>query len=571
MRCPNCGSENQFEGAAFCRNCHEPLDAAPAENKNDSEDPKQSTDLNLQRASETDPQEPLDAAPAENKDDSEDPRQSTDLNLQRASETDPQEPLDAAPAENKDYSEDPKQSTDLNLQRPPEANPQEPAEDESLKLSDPIDFMINECPDDSSYYAGGSGEDTSRERPEDKPSDNRDDEFRLSISGGAVGSSVKLEEAINKAIEDMKISDDKPEQETSDPGPTQDSSQGSQEAPERHDVEQEGGSNVPDQEEPHVPPMDTGEQDQPEAARANPPERDNVQQKSPEMHHQDQGHSAGNDTDDTKDQIPQQKATVEDQVQQGQPAAVPDHHNIPPSPEPHIETESKEPVKPEPPFREDLPPTKKLQPKDQWNSVLSIKPQPGAAETGGAKDLPRVSRSKGVILLSGNNLILTGGRKVVSGDEVRIGDQSYEVRVKPEDNKRKIYMAAGGALLLIIIMLAIFAGGGNGRLVGILVDNNVSYPLAEQTVRIAELNRSVQTNMAGFFIFDDLSPGLYTLQYMNDGTVVSEVRVAILKGDLTTVTLHTNDSLTSISGKETPSNTQKKNLAQASRRPTGAT
>ena len=135
---------------------------------------------------------------------------------------------------------------------------------------------------------------------------------------------------------------------------------------------------------------------------------------------------------------------------------------------------------------------------------------------------------------------------MLSGEEVRIGDQLYEVRIKPEDKKRKLIIGAAAAAAFLIILLAIFAGGGNGRLVGILVDNNGNYPLGEQTVRIAELNKTVQTNLAGFFVFDDLSPGLYTIQYMSNGTAMSEVKIAILKSDLTTVTLHSRESAGSL-------------------------
>lgn len=518
MKCPNCGSENQFEGAAFCRNCHEPLDTPLAENKGDSEEKEQGAGSSLQAPSVTSWRDPA-----------------------------ADQPQDAPPAESGDDSEDKKQGTDLNLQAPPETSRQDPVDDEPLKLSDPIDFMINEIPDEVPQEEKDSEDDVSRAAAGSNPAINREDEFRLSISGGSVGSTVKLEEAINKAIASMNISDDLPEEvsEDADPGesPPQEPPQ---QAPESSDAESDHGLSTTDQENSQETSTDTQEKDSVKPAEMTTDDEHEVKETETEPQHQDAAQTAPVDSQDQKPPL-EETTEVPDHDETSEIEA--DKHVPSSPPKADMGTAVEKPAFGKEGSHEEKSPTKKVQATSQWNSVLSIKPGTPAEKVAGAAQLPQVSRSKGVILLSGNNLILTGGRRVVSGDEVKIGDQTYEVKVKPERfSRNNILMAAGAALLVIIIMLATFVGGGDGRLVGILVDGRANYPLGEQTVRIAELNKSVKTNLAGFFIFDDLSPGLYTLQYVRNGNAVSEVRIAILEGDITTVTLHTDDTSGRISG-----------------------
>lgn len=162
-------------------------------------------------------------------------------------------------------------------------------------------------------------------------------------------------------------------------------------------------------------------------------------------------------------------------------------------------------------------------------------------------DLPRVARSRGVILLSGETLTLTGGARIFPGDEVQIGDQLYEVRTKPKDNRWIIGAIAGGAalILLLFVLLGAFSGGQKGQIVGMVFDDATGSPLSEQSIHITELNRTVRTNQAGFFVFDDLPSGLFTIQYLSDGVPIAEERVAVLENDITTVTLYEGEPIAS--------------------------
>jgi tetratricopeptide (TPR) repeat protein len=180
-------------------------------------------------------------------------------------------------------------------------------------------------------------------------------------------------------------------------------------------------------------------------------------------------------------------------------------------------------------------------------------------------DLPRVARSRGIILLSGETLTLTGGARVFPGDEVQIGDQLYEVRTKPKDNRWIIGAIAGGAalILLLLVLLGTFSGGQNGQIVGMVFDDATGGPLSEQSIHIAELKKTVQTNQAGFFVFDDLPSGLFTIQYLRDGIPIAEERVAVLENDITTVTLYKGEPIASTPTGSSTSQGRKESTAES--------
>ncbi len=227
------------------------------------------------------------------------------------------------------------------------------------------------------------------------------------------------------------------------------------------------------------------------------------------------------------------------------------------------EEDSQEDHKEIPPDVEDLTATQKIRLqnlKDKFAPGVEKKPDEPEETKPSPLDLPRVAHSKGIMLLSGETLTLTGGARVFPGDEVQIGDQLYEVRTKPNDNRKLIWAIAGGVaiILALLIFLSGFSGGQNGQIVGMALDDASGMPLSKQKITIVELNRTVQTNQAGFFVFDDLPSGLYTIQYQKDGAPFAEERVAVLENNITTITIHKGQPITSIPiesknpGKENP-------------------
>ena len=226
---------------------------------------------------------------------------------------------------------------------------------------------------------------------------------------------------------------------------------------------------------------------------------------------------------------------------------------------------SREDHKENPPDVEDVTATQKIRLqnlKDKFAPGVEKKPDEPEETEPSPQDLPQVAHSKGIIFLSGSGetLTLTGGARVFPGDEVQIGDQLYEVRTKPKDNRKFIWGIAGGVAIILALMIFLsgFSGGQNGQIVGMAFDDASGSPLSKQKITIVELNRTVQTNQAGFFVFNDLPSGLYTIQYQKDGAPFAEERVAVLENNITTITIHKGQPITSISikpknpGKESP-------------------
>lgn len=155
-------------------------------------------------------------------------------------------------------------------------------------------------------------------------------------------------------------------------------------------------------------------------------------------------------------------------------------------------------------------------------------------------DMPRIAKSKGIILLSGGNLVLTGGTKVFPGDEVRIGERIFEVRPQIKNRAKTMGIVAGAAVLLAVIIAYIggFIPLSNGQLIGTVMGSSGNRHLPDRVVRLVEKNRSVTTDQAGFFMFDNLESGLYTIQLLDDGEPVSEERIAVIDNEITTFTLY---------------------------------
>jgi len=187
-------------------------------------------------------------------------------------------------------------------------------------------------------------------------------------------------------------------------------------------------------------------------------------------------------------------------------------------------------------------------------------------EKGPSLDLPKVARSKGVILLSGETLYLTGGTKVFPGDQILIGERVFDVRPKLKNKTRLIGITSGGAAVFLAIMLYLggFISFGSGRLVGMAISSN-GYPLSAQVIRVAEANKTVATDQAGFFLFEGLKSGLYTVQLLRDGTAIAEERIAIIDKEITTMTLYESGSEKPTSG-ATPKASEKSGEARKSQK-----
>jgi len=158
-------------------------------------------------------------------------------------------------------------------------------------------------------------------------------------------------------------------------------------------------------------------------------------------------------------------------------------------------------------------------------------------------DIAKIKRSSGVAYLTGTSVSFAGGPRISAGDKIQVGENSYEVRVKPK-NKNELYFLIGSVVLALFItfyFLGTFSSSSNGSLVGTVIDSN-SRPLPNQTVRVKETGDKFVTNSAGFFIFDNIPEGIYTVQYLDDDEIVGEERITVLSNKTSTLRLARNGS-----------------------------
>lgn len=170
----------------------------------------------------------------------------------------------------------------------------------------------------------------------------------------------------------------------------------------------------------------------------------------------------------------------------------------------------------------------------------------------GGLDISKIKKSSRIAFLSGNSLTLSGGPKLSVGDEITVGENSYEVRLRPKD-KNSLYALIGSSVLAIFItlyFLGAFSTSPYGGLVGVVIGPN-DRPLSDQEVRIKETGDKNITNNAGFFIFDDLRVGIYTVQYVIEDEVVGEERITVLGDKISTIKL-SESGMEPISSIETP-------------------
>ncbi len=162
------------------------------------------------------------------------------------------------------------------------------------------------------------------------------------------------------------------------------------------------------------------------------------------------------------------------------------------------------------------------------------------------KQSPSPTFTAGIAYLNGNNVSFTGGFKPKTGQQIIIEDKAFEIREKPESLIKStfskiprvaIFSAIGVIAILVILIAASFIPVDDGQIAGILVDPNTGSAVPKAIVSIKELDKTVETSYAGFFVFENIAPGNYTIEYLEDGIGVVAERMTVLEGKTSTLTL----------------------------------
>jgi len=167
---------------------------------------------------------------------------------------------------------------------------------------------------------------------------------------------------------------------------------------------------------------------------------------------------------------------------------------------------------------------------------------------------PRPTISQGIAYISGGSISFAGGYKPAIGDIVTIADTVYKIKEKPSGRIPNYMKIGGGAVLFLIILMAIFSlgSGDNGQIVGILIDPGTNNIIPGAMISIKELNKTTQTNKAGFFIFDEIPPGNYTVELLDEGVGVVSEKLTVLENRTSAAkfSLPTNNSITDLSNND---------------------
>jgi len=134
--------------------------------------------------------------------------------------------------------------------------------------------------------------------------------------------------------------------------------------------------------------------------------------------------------------------------------------------------------------------------------------------------------SKGIAYVDQQNrLKITGGYRIYPGDLLKVGEQEFLVK-ESKRNLNTYYLAgAVSALLIVLLLAAIWPSNraSSGNVTGIVIEQDSRALVPGASVRIKELGMKLLTNELGFFNFQMVPQGTYTLEAVVPGyTIVSD-------------------------------------------------
>ncbi len=154
---------------------------------------------------------------------------------------------------------------------------------------------------------------------------------------------------------------------------------------------------------------------------------------------------------------------------------------------------------------------------------------------------PKLSeRERGIAYYYKNYIQLTTSKKLHPEEELKVGELTFELRPK-RINPKMIFGAA--AVLFALILIAIGSlfitdtTGDNGKIIGIVLDENGVPFIRGATINFPTINKSVKSNSQGFFKSEDLPAGTYKIELVYDGEVIGTDYATVVGGKVSTVSL----------------------------------
>ncbi len=206
-----------------------------------------------------------------------------------------------------------------------------------------------------------------------------------------------------------------------------------------------------------------------------------------------------------------------------------------------IATEAEKESEAEIPKKKRSGPFKSREKKDTWSEIEEKKTSrtKTAQRRTSLKPLRTVSQpinvSKGVAYLKGSMIKITGGVKLSPGDEIRIKDKEFVLRCKQKKPTIIYGMAALAVVIGLILFTPLFRSHPNGKLFGVVIEENTRLFIPQAKISLKEAGRTINTNPLGFFVFETIPPGQYTMETSYAGYQTKRETVTITRDQVTTI------------------------------------
>ncbi len=146
-------------------------------------------------------------------------------------------------------------------------------------------------------------------------------------------------------------------------------------------------------------------------------------------------------------------------------------------------------------------------------------------------------KTRAVAFFEGNSVRFSGV-KLSNGDRIILNEKEFEL-IHKKTNKKPLYSLIAGALLIFFAASAYLMTRTptDGRIVGTARDQLTGQILPSVNVTIKELGRTAQVNQAGFFVFEKIPEGIYTIECAAFGYQPISDRLTVLKNKTSTTNL----------------------------------
>jgi tetratricopeptide (TPR) repeat protein len=196
-----------------------------------------------------------------------------------------------------------------------------------------------------------------------------------------------------------------------------------------------------------------------------------------------------------------------------------------------------------------VPKERKLRPQ-KTKAEKSGKVDPGEKKKAKGEQVPKKTKprifkptpeqvvmSKGVAYLDGNTIRMTGGIKLHPGDQIKVGEKEFILQTR-QRKRKPLYLLLFILLVGVVLVSSLLLKGKSaGRLIGIVLDEKSKLSLSNAEIQINEVGKMVRSNQLGFFMFDFVPSGSYTLQTDLKGYQTVKDNVTITKNQATTITI----------------------------------